>query len=265
MKILFVGLGGTIGSVRSDSIRLDKNNLKILDYCQRSNVIFEGISPFSVLSENMSLDHWHRLIDCLSDIDFKNYGGVIILHGSDTLAYTSALIYNAFPKEKIVIVAADKPVEDKNSNAIKNFNNAVDCIISDDITFPVVSYNGIFKADCVCSIGASEELFSIESNLPPVDNRVINDKNILIINPYVQINFDNYNFDRVDGVLFTMYHSATVDENTAKLCARLKDKGIEYHFVTHRSHAEYETSSNIDNIIFNCTLENAYARMLLTN
>ncbi|MGN0523429.1 MAG: asparaginase domain-containing protein [Eubacterium sp.] len=263
MKILVVGLGGTIGSVKGDSIHLDRNNLKILDYCQRNDVIFEGVSPFSVLSENTGFEHWHRLIDYISGINFNSYGGVIILHGSDTLAYTSALIYNAFPKEKIVIVAADKPIEDKASNGIKNFNKAVDCIVSNDISCPVVSYNGIFKADCVCSIGASEELFSIESNLPPVDNRVINDKNILIINPYVQINFDNYNFDRVDGVLFTMYHSATVDENTAKLCAQLKEKGIEYHFVTHRSHADYETSSNIDNIIFNCTVENAYVRMLL--
>ena len=123
-KILVIALGGTIGSVKNSSISLDDNTLKILDYCKHDDIIFEGISPFSCLSENMTKELWQRLINCLDSIDFSEYKGVIILHGSDTLAYTSSIITNAFFDKNIVLVAADKPIEDIKSNGAVFFFRA---------------------------------------------------------------------------------------------------------------------------------------------
>jgi L-asparaginase len=265
MKILVIGLGGNIGSVKSnDSIGLDSNNLKILACCKRTDVELIGVSPFSVLSENMSISLFKDLIDYLNNVDFINYDGVIILHGSDTLAFTSSIIANAFANEKIIFVAADKPIEDKSSNGIANFNNAIDVILSGKISNPLVSYNGIFNADCITSANIHDEFISLNHRLKPINSKVIYDKNILIVNPYVSINYDNYNLDNVDAVLITMYHSATVASNTIDFCKKLKSLDIKYNFVTHRQSADYETASCLDNIIFNCTIENAYARMLLT-
>ncbi|MFR5875670.1 MAG: asparaginase domain-containing protein [Eubacterium sp.] len=263
-KILVIALGGTIGSVKTDSIGLDKNNLKILDYCRRDDVEFTGVSPFSVLSENMSIALWMRLIDFLDSIDFSLYKGVIILHGSDTLAYTSSLIANAFVNERIVFVAADKPIENNQSNGIDNFNTAVDMIVSSDFNCPFVSYNGMHRADCITSANIKDEFLSLDSTLPPVNSRIIHCKNVLIINPYIEINFDNYNLDNVDCVLINMYHSATVPDSTKVFCEILSKQCIPYYFVTHKSSADYETADGLDNIIFNCTIENAYARILLT-
>ena len=110
-KILVIGLGGTIGSVAGESISLDDNCLKILDVTEHTNVQFDTVSPFKVLSENMTKALWQKLIDCLDEVDFSKYKGVIILHGSDTLAFTSAIIANAFADKNIVLVASDKPVE----------------------------------------------------------------------------------------------------------------------------------------------------------
>ena len=53
-KILVIGLGGTIGSVEGDSIGLDNNCLKILNTVEYDNVELEGVSPFKILSENMT-------------------------------------------------------------------------------------------------------------------------------------------------------------------------------------------------------------------
>ncbi|MBS5276000.1 MAG: asparaginase [Clostridiales bacterium] len=102
-KILVVALGGTIGSIWGNKITPDKNPLKVLDY-YKGNAEFECISPFVCLSENMTRELWRRLIDCLNGIDCKKYEGIIILHGSDTLAYTSAIIANAFWDKNIVLV-----------------------------------------------------------------------------------------------------------------------------------------------------------------
>lgn len=263
-NILVIALGGTIGSVKTDSIGLDKNNLKIIDYCRRDDVEFTGISPFSVLSENMSIELWKRLIEFLEKVNFEEYCGVIILHGSDTLAFTAALLANAYPDKSIVLAAADKPIEDKSSNGIENFNNAVELIVNGIAKCPLVSYNGLHKADCITGADIHDEFISLESTLPPTDSKIIYDKNILIVNPYVGICFDNYNLDNIDCVLINMYHSATVPNNTGNFCERLTKSGIPYYFVTHRHSADYETALSLENIIFNCTVENAYARMLLT-
>lgn len=259
-KILVIGLGGTIGSVKKDSIGLDRNNLKILDYVSCDNTLFEGVSPFSVLSENMTIPLWKKLVEFIDSIDFSKYTGVIILHGSDTLAFTSSIIANAFPDEKIVLVAADKPIEDKDSNGISNFENAVWAIIK-GIDSPLVSYDGIFRANCITSADINDRFVSINSTIPPVNSKTIYDKNILIINPYVGINLENYNLKTVDAVLVSMYHSATVPKDIVNFW---EQSAVPVYFVTHKSSADYETAQELDNIIFGCTIENAYARLLLT-
>lgn len=254
-KILVIGLGGTIGSIKEDSIHLDKNCLKILDYCKFNNIEFVGVSPFSVLSENMTKELWQRLIDYIDSVDFSLYKGVIILHGSDTLAYTSSIIANAFPDKSIVLVASDKPIEDKDANGISNFNNAVEHILNNSCGV-FVSYNGIKNGGTITSADIKDKFRVIDTTFTPVSKKKISTKNVLIVKAYVGINLDNYNLDNVDEVLIEMYHSATIPDS-------LKNISIPHRFVTHKSSADYETASDIDNILFSTTIENAYAISIL--
>lgn len=254
-KILVIGLGGTIGSVKQDNIHLDENCLKILNYCKFDNVKFEGVSPFSVLSENMTKELWQRLIDYLDTISFDEYKGVIILHGSDTLAYTSSIIANAFPTKNIILVASDKPIEDKTANGIENFNEAVDHILNNDAGV-YVSYDGIKAGNAITSADINDKFRAIPATIPPANKKRISTKNVLILNAYVGINLDNYNLENVDEVLIEMYHSATIPDS-------LKSINIPHKFVTHKSGADYETSKDIKNILFSCTIENAYAISIL--
>lgn len=261
-KILVVGTGGTIASAKGESISLD-NPFKILDYIECKNVAFDCVSPFSVLSENISLDLWQELIDYLNTVDFEKYDGVIILHGSDTLAYTGALIGNIFYNRTIVLVASDKPLEDATSNAIPNFENAVD-FICDKVVGVYISYDKLFRAVRTVSAGDNDEFLAVGKQLEPVKNCVLNRKNILVIRPYVGIDYNNYKLDRVDAVLHTMYHSATAPEGVKAFIQKCKDKNIPFYFVTPKSSADYESSKEFENIIFNSTMENAFARLLLT-
>ena len=179
-KILVIGLGGTIGSVAGESISLDDNCLKILSVTEHKNVLFEGISPFKVLSENMAKELWQKLIDCLDEVDFSKYKGVIILHGSDTLAFTSAIIANAFADKNIVLVASDKPVENPLSNAKANFDAAVAHLLSDK-SGVYVSYNGIKRANCITSADINDEFRAISHFPTPTGKKKISNKNVLII------------------------------------------------------------------------------------
>lgn len=257
-KILVVALGGTIGSVWSDKIMPDKNPLKVLDY-YKGNAEFECVSPFVCLSENMTRELWCRLIDCLDSVNFDSYEGVIILHGSDTLAYTSAIIANAFWDRNIVLTAADKPIECSDSNGIKNFEAAVKHLLfhKDGV---YVSYNGIKKGDCMTSADIHDEFRSLESTIEPAKKKKISDKNVLIIKPFVGIDLKSINTDLLDGVIFEMYHSATVPREIIEFSNELK---CPYIFVTHKKSADYESAIGIKNIVFECTVENAYAHMIL--
>lgn len=260
MKILVVATGGTIGSVRNGTISLDENNMKILDFCKRDDVEFVGVSPYSVLSENIGVEHWRTLISYLDSVDFGEYSGVIILHGSDTLAYTSALIGNTFPNESIVLVASDKPVEDENSNAIPNFNLALD-EIKKGVEHPIVCYDEVHNALGITSADVRDKFVSIDTDIKPLCSRTIFDKRILVIRAYPDIDMSLFNIENADEVIVDMFHSATVPDSI-KACARRSKKP--FHFVTHKASADYDTAQDIDGIVYNCTIENSFARIMLT-
>ncbi|MGN1122975.1 MAG: asparaginase domain-containing protein [Eubacterium sp.] len=244
-KILLIGTGGTIACAKKDKICLD-SPFKILQHCRYENIEFDCISPFFVLSENMSLELWSRLAESISQVDFEKYAGVIVLHGSDTLSFTAAFLGNLFYFLPIVITASDKPLEDKSANGFKNFDNAVRAIES-GIDRVYISYDGLYRA---------------EKN-EPLQNPAFMPKNILVINSYVGIEYNNYDLAGVDAVLHTMYHSATAPERVKKFVEKCKSKSIPFYFVTENSSANYESARDFDSIIFNSSLESAYARLLL--
>ncbi|MGN1328398.1 MAG: asparaginase domain-containing protein [Eubacterium sp.] len=261
-KILLIGTGGTIACVKDNSIHLD-SPFKIAEHCKIEGVDFDCKSPFTVLSENIDFSLWQRLIDFINSQNLKEYSGVIILHGSDTLAYTGALLANIFYNDNICLTASDKPVEDKSSNAVKNFTDAVDYILKGKKGV-VISYEGIKPADCMASADGNDKFIVSGKPQPKIENPVFSPKNILVIKPYPSINYDNFGLENVDAVLHTMYHSATAPKEALDFAAKCKDKNIPFYFVTEKDRAEYESAKNFDSIIFNCTLENAFAKILLT-
>lgn len=176
-KILVVLTGGTIGSVCNDGVRgingdspyilLREFNRKCPEY---SSYEFEVINPYSILSENLSYVCWEKLYSALSGIDVSAYNGVIVTHGSDTLAYTSVAIgyLMRHTERPIVLTAADRPVNDPKSNAIINFRSAVDFIINSNLRGVFVSYrkggrhpaNAIYLAARLCSADCFCDEFS---------------------------------------------------------------------------------------------------------
>lgn len=138
MKITVLFTGGTIGSkAESDGyIAPDTENpYKLLDMyresCPRVVQEFDIIEPFQILSENMNGEYLSRLILCIQGVLEKGgIKGIIITHGTDTLAYTAAVLSYIFGTEciPIMLVSSDFPLEDDRANGIVNFRYAVDFI-----------------------------------------------------------------------------------------------------------------------------------------
>ncbi len=109
MKILVILTGGTIGSFSENNVlnTTDSSAYEIINkYREKynSDVEFEVIQPFSILSENFTLETFNKLAETLNKTDFNAYDGIIITHGSDTVSYTSAFISMLFADRECPIV-----------------------------------------------------------------------------------------------------------------------------------------------------------------
>ena len=148
-KILVVLTGGTIGSKCSGGVRGiagDSPYILLREFRKAfpayADCEFEIINPYSILSENLTCERWSLLYGALLEADIAAYDGVIITHGSDTLAYTSAAIgmlmrHTSCP---VILTAADRPPDDPASNALPNFRASVDFILNEGMRGVFVSY-----------------------------------------------------------------------------------------------------------------------------
>ena len=87
------------------------------------------------------------MIHEINNIDTALYSGVILTHGSDTLAYTSALLGMYFRHFDIplFIIASNKPIGEKGSNGLFNFTSAVGLIKGTGSGYMVMTASMIFR------------------------------------------------------------------------------------------------------------------------
>ena len=252
MSVLVVLTGGTIGSRVEDKI-IDVNEasayrlIGLYEERYGKNVEFDVIQPLTILSENLKPQHLKVLCDCLDRVDMNRYEGIIVTHGSDTLAYTSAMLGYCYRQTKIpiVLIASNYELTDERSNGLDNFYNAV-CFIREKKVKGVFTIfqnnkkeNIVYLAtrlveadtylDQFSSYGKidfgrmingrfercdSRQNPSIEELNTAKDKVVIRkpetQKEIVLIHPYPGLNYSHISLDdNVGAVLHCLYHSAT--------------------------------------------------------
>lgn len=128
MKILIIYTGGTIGSRLKDNlISTDrKQNRELFDEIQ--GVEFDYTEPYFILSEQLSGKNLTALIKCVGENLSKNYDGIIVTHGTDTLQYSAGALSLAFGKCKIpvVLVSSNYILDEIRANGKDNFKFAVE-------------------------------------------------------------------------------------------------------------------------------------------
>lgn len=209
-------------------------------------VTFDAVSPLNILSENMTVAHWNTLIGALKTYDCSAYDGVIILHGTDTLAYTASLLSLLLAGIKIPVfmVSSQLPIYMEEANGNANFRCAVELILGGITPNVYAVYRNIEKVGGeVCHkmylhYGAhllqcpnhSDNFYSMDMTEINEHTPVFEGKDccaeemplytcgelspcVLRITPYVGINYDRYALDGVKAVLHGVYHSCTVSVN----------------------------------------------------
>lgn len=142
-KVLAIFTGGTIGSAPSNGFLSPGGEAPrklLIDYFSKekqavyeerfgTEIVFETVCPYEILSENLNGKHLEFLWKTVKEA--AGYDGMIIMVGTDTLAYSSAALGYLFANTRIpiVTVSANAPLTDESGNGFDNFEGAMALIL----------------------------------------------------------------------------------------------------------------------------------------
>ncbi len=338
-KILVILTGGTICSTLNQNLKNQSNASKAESYIindfKRSNSFFKSQVEFDtikltpdILSENMTIKYWNNLLKVFKNqVNWQDYKGIIVLHGTDTLAYTSSLlsILLAGAPIPVFLVSAQLPlvkkvaiikngveiqkeVKQPKSNGYFNFKASVELIMNGIAPNVYVVYrnlkNNKFEKAYV-HLGSSllqcqnysDNFYSknqveikgfknikwegvpFETNTFYLNkiNRLTN--GVILIQPYLGLDYSKYNLENVKAIVHNTYHSSTVcverksrnacysSYSILSLLDRCKGKIPIYLAPCDKDAYSYESTgdaiSNGALTISNTTLETAYIKTLV--
>lgn len=243
-NILLVFTGGTIGSqLENGSIDTHPDaGFKLIarfrdQYAAYTEVQFKPIQPLQILSENLHPQAWQRIITAIEKEDLSGLDGIIVTHGTDTLAFTAAVLGIYFNELDIplLLVSSDLPLDNPNANGLNNFHCAVEYIRQGQQPGVFVPYQNPGQAMHVHIATRLSTCLPLSSDFISVQNKPYltfahtnfephhalsaptkkapklapNFARLLLIRPYPGLDYAHYNLDNIDVVLHDLYHSGT--------------------------------------------------------
>ena len=246
MKILLFTTGGTIASIIDDGVIDVKPQGKLLVLNKYAEIDlhteFEVVSPVNILSENVKLSDYKAIIEAFKEIYFDLYDGVIVTHGSDTLAYTSAMLSLLYAdiNKPVAIVSADKSLQDSNSNGMDNFIAGVEIVKQrlNGVYVPYINGDGTiyihYGQKLLESSVLSDDFYSVGGAFATFENGEIKklgggeqtlcsidiqkadlsfSKKIMQVVPYPDLDYSRIDISGLDCVLHRTYHAGSVCAN----------------------------------------------------
>lgn len=312
---------GTLSVSSTAGTRLVNDFMNSDSVCKDSVEITTS-ENLGILSENMTVDKWNLIIKSYKkEISKDNYDGVIFAHGTDTLAYTASLFSMLLSGVEIPVFFASSNARlgTPTANGSENFKCAVECICRGIEPDVYVAYKNISNgrmylhkgsqlqqcpnySDDFYSCGAiditdlSGESFSglnkqlkkafPKSHRNPLvdinDDILLSDK-VLLINPYVGINYSAYNYGGFSAVLHGSYHCGTAcvektessDEygvgSILYMLDRCAEKGVDAYITPTQQAGEFYDTIRVMalhgdkkiKLLYGTTQETAYTKLLI--
>ncbi len=142
-KITLINSGGTISSDYDGMIMRPG---RVTSFDELEGRVQKVVSPFCMLSENMTWQSLKQLSDCLAG-ELETAEAIVITHGTDTLAYTAAYLglTNVGIDIPVMLVSADLPLSNLQSNGSANLLCALAAIDEGSVKGVYVPYRNPFE------------------------------------------------------------------------------------------------------------------------
>lgn len=144
-RILLIGTGGTIASEPGESgLEPELTSEQLLHYIPDIDHICEVECEqlFNLDSTNIHPNHWARIAEAIRQ-RYWEFDGFVVVHGTDTMAYScAALSYliQGSPKP-IVFTGAQRPISFETTDSKQNLRDAFTVAVS-DMAGVVLVFNG---------------------------------------------------------------------------------------------------------------------------
>lgn len=140
-KILVITTGGTIAcGSRKNGLTPENSGRTLADGLVPKNCEVRFLDLFSLDSTDISPVHWEKLNDAINSAN--GFDGIIVLHGTDTLEYTAAILSITSRRDIPVIVTGSMiPMESGGSDAPQNLSDAFAAACSEKL-------NGVHVVFC---------------------------------------------------------------------------------------------------------------------
>lgn len=169
-NIFILYTGGTMGMQKSPTGLRPTNRLPedvkpiLRDYCHADWQIIEPLIDSSAIN----IAHWQNWLDIIAT-KMAYYDGILIIHGTDTMAYTAAVLAHAIknPPKPIVLTGAQKSLYETTSDATDNLKAAIALLCSDYCDIGIVFANRLLDAKNSSKISThKKEAFADRYNQP---------------------------------------------------------------------------------------------------
>ena len=126
--ILLITTGGTIACAQSeDGLSPAMAAEELLRHVPEVRCIcrVSAVQLYHLDSTNMKPEYWLRIASYIRSV-YDNYDGFVITHGTDTMAYASAMLYYLIQNSKkpIVLTGAQIPIDNRDTDARENLTDA---------------------------------------------------------------------------------------------------------------------------------------------
>lgn len=254
-NILVLYVGGTICTTISDhqmATHTDAARALVTLFGKQYPTLADHVTledgPFlGILSEDMTVEHYNRLAQQWLSLlpRLSHYRGIIVAHGTDTLAYTTSLMAVLLRgiSLPVVFVSSHTPLlmtdgtPNPHANGVDNFAAAVDLITRGLPGGVYATYRNPADGVMYCHRGDqlrqcaiyddnfySRDMTPITPGLPSFPQQIVLPWErlpitaltqhpltdcLLLVHPYVGQNYQRLGLDGVKAVLHTTYHSGT--------------------------------------------------------
>ncbi len=126
-RLKLISTGGTIASVPGDKgLTPALTGLQLIEYAKIDPSNVDCVDLFSMDSSNIQPEEWRVIAAEIKKSVDGGYGGIVVTHGTDTMAYTSSMLSFMLMNIPIpvVLTGAQYPIVRPDSDGRKNLRDA---------------------------------------------------------------------------------------------------------------------------------------------
>ena len=180
-SILIIYTGGTIGMVQDPKTGILKpltfeNLYRYLPVLENFNYNFDFFTFHPLLdSSNMHPSFWVELATVI-ETNYENFDGFVVLHGSDTMAYTASAI--SFMLENlnkpVIFTGSQLPIGMVRTDGRENFINSIEIAAATEDDTPIVPEvalcfeNKLYRGNRTTKFNAEHFGAFVSGNYPPL-------------------------------------------------------------------------------------------------